>query len=181
MRKLITRRLLGRFSKRYGYDAAYMESMLDDAPSAFFKFARIMAVASHRAVTPPEAYYAAKLVAAMAEDCGPCTQLVVNMAREAGVASDQIKAVLIQRVGAMSNATSIGFRFGRGLCDRSDDLDEVRERVRAEWGDPAVIELSLCVAIGRVFPMTKTGMGFAKACTQVEVSGKPVDVLHPAV
>ena len=39
MRSWIARRMLRAASKRYGYDASYLEMMLQELPSAFFKFA----------------------------------------------------------------------------------------------------------------------------------------------
>ena len=53
-----------------------------------------MKAATHREVIPVEASFSAKLTGAMAEDCGPCTQLCVDMALEAGMSKDQIEAVL---------------------------------------------------------------------------------------
>ena len=75
MRSWIARRMLRAASKRYGYDTSYLEMMLKESPSAFFKFARVAKAAGHREVVPVEASFAAKIVGALAEDCGPCTQL----------------------------------------------------------------------------------------------------------
>jgi len=108
MRKFIARRMLRATAKRYGYDASYLEMMLDQSPAAFFKFAPVMKASAHREVVPVEASLAAKITGAMAEDCGPCTQLCVDMALEAGMAKDQIEAVLRRDVGAMNAATALG-------------------------------------------------------------------------
>ena len=86
MRSWIARRTLRAFAKRYGYDVSYLQMMLNHSPSAFFKFAPVMKAAAHREAVPIEASFAAKIVGALAEDCGPCTQLVVDMALEAGMA-----------------------------------------------------------------------------------------------
>ena len=90
MRKFIARRMLRAFSKRYGYDASYMEMMLKESPGAFFKFVPVMKAAAHREVVPLEAAFAAKITGAVAEDCGPCTQLTVDMALV--LAAEQIRA-----------------------------------------------------------------------------------------
>ena len=94
MRSWIARRTLRAFARRYGYDVSYLELMLKISPSAFFKFAPLMKAAAHREAVPIDASFAAKIVGALAEDCGPCTQLVVDMALEAGMARDQVEAVL---------------------------------------------------------------------------------------
>ena len=181
MRKLFARWMLNRFRARYGYDTSYMQMMLDHSPSAFFKFAKIMGASQHREAAPLDAWYAAKLVGATKEDCGPCTQLVVDMAREAGVRDDQIEAVLAGKHSAMTAATATGFRFARAVAERSADEDVCREAVRRQWGDKGVIDLTLALQIGRMFPMVKAGLGHAVACRRVDVGGRPVDVHRPAI
>ena len=103
MRSWIARRMLRATSKRYGYDAGYLEMMLKESPSAFFKFASLMKAAGHREVIAVDASFAAKLVGALAEDCGPCTQLCVDMALQAGMPKDQVEAVLAQILDGLSS------------------------------------------------------------------------------
>ncbi|MEH2533280.1 alkylhydroperoxidase/carboxymuconolactone decarboxylase family protein YurZ [Bradyrhizobium sp. AZCC 1588] len=134
MRNWIARRSLRAFAKRYGYDVSYLEMMLNESPAAFFKFAPIMKAAAHREAVPTDASFAAKIVGALAEDCGPCTQLVVDMALEAGMAKDQIEAVLRRDPRAMNDATMLGFRFADAVVRRSANDDEFRDAVRAQWG-----------------------------------------------
>ncbi|MEH2514073.1 alkylhydroperoxidase family enzyme [Nitrobacteraceae bacterium AZCC 1564] len=180
MRKFIMRRVLRAFSKRYNYDASYLEMMLDEAPSAFFEFAKIEAVSRHREVVPVEAYFAAKLVGALKEDCGPCVQLVVDMALEAGMPNNQLEAVLRGDVAAMTAPTAIAFRFAQAVEQRSPDENEYRDVVRAEWSDKGVIELTLALTISRVFPMLKAGLGYAAQCRRIAVEGQNVDVVKQA-
>lgn len=180
MRSWIARRMLRATSKRYGYDTSYLELMLKESPSAFFKFTRAVKAAGHREVAPVEASFAAKLVGALAEDCGPCTQLVVDMALEAGMPQDQIEAVLRRDLRSMNSATILGFRFADAVARRSADDDEHREAVRARWGEKGVIDLTLALQMGRMFPMVKSALGYAKACRRVTVSGVNVDVVKQA-
>jgi len=180
MRSWIARRILRKFSTRYGYDVSYLEMMLDASPIAFFKFAPVMKAAAHREVVPVEASFAAKLVGALAEDCGPCTQLVVNMALEAGMAKDQIEALLRRDPPAMNDATMLAFRFADALVRRSGNEDEFRDAVRAEWGQKGVIDLTLALQMGRMFPMVKAGLGYARECRRVTVDGHDVDVVKQA-
>lgn len=180
MRSWIARRLLRKYGNRYGYDVSYLLMMLNLSPAAFFKFAPVMKAASHREVAPVEAIYAAKIVGALAEDCGPCTQLVVDMALEAGMARDQIEAVLRRDPRAMNDSTTLGFRFADAIVRRSGDDDEFRDAIRAQWGDKGVIDLTLSLQLGRMFPMVKAGLGFAKECRRVTVDGHNVDVVKQA-
>jgi hypothetical protein len=139
MRSWIARRTLRAFAKRYGYDVSYLEMMLNVSPSAFFKFAPVMKASAHRESVPADASFAAKIVGALAEDCGPCTQLVVDMALEAGMPRDQIEAVLRRDPRAMNEATTLGFRFADAVVRRAAEAeDEFRDAVRAPWGQKGV-------------------------------------------
>ena len=52
MRSWIARRTLRAFAGRYGYDVSYLEMLLNESPSAFFKFAPLMKASAHREVVP---------------------------------------------------------------------------------------------------------------------------------
>jgi hypothetical protein len=180
MRSWIARRTLRAFATRYGYDVSYLELLLNESPSAFFKFAPLMKASAHREVAPVEASFAAKITGVLAEDCGPCTQLVVDMALEAGMAKDQIEAVLRRDPRAMSDTTRLAFRFADAVVRRVTEEDEFRDAVRAQWGQKGVIDLTLALQMGRMFPMIKAGLGFAKECRRVTVDGHDVDVVKQA-
>lgn len=175
----IANRFIDGFAKRYDFDASYMRAMVRDAPEAFFKFSRAADASQHRKIVPFDAIFAAKLVGTIAEDCGPCTQLVVNMAREAGVAEDQIAAVLERSEAAMHRETALGFRFAEAIVRHGDD-DAARDAVRSAWGERGVIELSMALALVRVFPMMKAGMGYHKECRRVRVGARDVAVARSA-
>ncbi len=180
MRSWIARRTLRAFAKRYGYDVSYLLMMLNESPAGFFKFAPLMKAVAHREAVPIDASFAAKIVGALAEDCGPCTQLVVDMALEAGMAKDQIEAVLRRDPRAMSDTTRLAFRFADAVARRSIDDEEFRDAVRDQWGPKGVIDLTMALQMGRIFPMVKAGLGYARECRRVTVDGHNVDVVKQA-
>jgi hypothetical protein len=180
MRKFIARRMLRAFSKRYGYDTSYTEMVLRESPSAFFKLAPLMKAAAHHEVVPVETSFAAKITGALAEDCGPCTQLCVDMALEAGMAKDQIEAVLRRDVRAMSADVQLGYQFADAVVRRSMEDETCRDAVRARWGERGVIDLAMALQMGRLFPMLKLALGYAKECRRVSVAGDQVDVIKQA-
>lgn len=180
MRSWIARRTLRAFAKRYGYEVSYLEMLLNESPSAFFKFAPLMKASAHREVAPVEASFAAKITGGLAEDCGPCTQLVVDMALEAGMAKDQIEAVLRRDPRVMNDTTRLAFRFADAVVRRAAEEDEFRDAVRAQWGQKGVIDLTLALQMGRMFPMIKAGLGYARECRRVTVDGHNVDVVKQA-
>ncbi len=180
MHKFFVERGLTEFSERYDYDVSYMRHMLKVSPAAFSKFAKLTELSQHCEAAPKDALFAAKIVGAVAEDCGPCVQLVVNMAREAGMARNQIIAVLERDRTAMSEETVLGFQFADSVVRRSSSDDEVREAVQTQWGEAAVIDLTLAVQIGRVFPMVKAGLGFARTCQRVSIDDAAINVVKEA-
>ena len=180
MRKAAATALLSLMQARYDYDVSYMKAILRDSPKAFFEFAKLFGLSRHREAAPNAAVFAAKLVATLVEDCGPCTQLVVNMAREVKMAPSDIEAVLRRDTEAMSADAALGFRFAEAIAYRLPDEDGVRDAVRAAWGEKGVIDLSLALTIGRVFPMLKACLGYAKECRRVTVDGHSVDVVKRA-
>jgi hypothetical protein len=180
MRKFLARRLLRAANKRYGYDATYLEVMLEQSPSAFFKFAPVMKAARHREVVPVESSFAAKIVGAMSEDCGPCTQLTVNMALEAGMAEHQIEAVLRGDTRAMTADVALAFRFADAVARHAVEADAHRDALRQRWGEKGVIDLAMALQMGRMFPMLKLALGYARECRHVSVAGHEVNVARRA-
>ncbi len=180
LRKTLARRALKAFAARYDYDVSYMEHMLRASPAAFFGFAGLTRLAKHRESAPLDAFYAAKLVGALAEDCGPCVQLVVAMAQEAGVAEAQTEAVLTRDRDAMTPDVRLGFRFAEAIVGRTREATAAREAVRRRWGEAGMVDLVLAVQIGRVFPMVKAGLGFAETCQRVAIGDRQVAVARGA-
>lgn len=180
MLKAIARAQLRKMAAQYDYDVSYMEALLDISPHAFFKFGKLMQAAQHREVAPVSACFAAKLVGGLTEDCGPCTQLVVDMALEAGVPADQVEAILRRDQGAMNQDTRLGYRFADAMATRSAEEDAAREAVRHAWGDKGVVDLTFCLQFSRMYPMIKTGLGYAKECRRIQVRERHVDVAKAA-
>lgn len=180
MRTFLARRALRAFGRHYGYDVGYLQHLLQVSPRGFFGFRPVMALARHREAAPRDAACAARLVGAMHEDCGPCLQITTDMAREAGMADDQIDAVLTGNGGRMSAATELGHRFASALVGRTADLDAAREAVRAAHGEQAVVDLTFATQISRIFPMVKTGLGFGQACLQIRLGERTVEMHRKA-
>ena len=172
---------LRRFEQRFGYDVSYNREIADASLSAFLKFATVSALAAHRQDIPREAWYAAKLAATVAEDCGPCTQLVVNMAEQDGVAPATLNAILAGDESAMGADAALGFRFAKAVLQR--DLvagERLREEVTARWGKRALVSLALTIAASRVFPTVKYALGHGQACSRIRVGDAETQVTKTA-
>ncbi len=180
MRSFFARRALRAIRKRYGYDTSFLEYMLKQSPAAFFDFVPLTKAMAHREVVPVDASFAAKITGAMTEDCGPCVQLTIDMALEAGMPKDQIEAVLRRDTGAMNADTALGFAFAAAVVSPAARTDQHREAVRGRWGEKGVIDLAMALQMGRLFPMLEAALGYAKECRRVTVDGQQVDVVKRA-
>lgn len=176
MLDFLARRSIEAFGRHYAYDVDFLRYMLDHAPRTLRRFGAVSRLAAHRETVAPVAVFAAKLVGTLHEDCGPCVQLVADMAREAGVTGGSVKAVLAGDVESLDDDAAVAYRFASALATRGPGLNEARAVVRDRWGDQGVVELTMAVQIGRLFPMVKVGLGFAHSCQRVLVDGRPVAV-----
>lgn len=167
MMKWIANLVLPRFSRRYQYDMTYMHEMAENAPGAFFGLLLTAPVAQYRKAAPKEVYFAAKLVSTRRADCGPCLKLVVNMAREAGVAESTLISILSED-DQVSDHVRLGMDFATAVIDQSAvELAGLKQSVIDQWGRAALTDLSLAVAFGAFFPTLKRGLGHAESCQPV--------------
>ncbi|PQA85736.1 hypothetical protein [Hyphococcus luteus] len=180
MLKFLASKMISRFERRYDYDVSYMRYLLDVSPAAFFRFNRVGAMARQGESAPAEALFAARLCGVLAEDCGPCVQLIVSMAQDAGVDAADLSAILQRDADAMSPAVRIAFDFADAVLWRNGGDDAAREAARREWGDAGIVDLTFALQASRLYPMVKAGLGFGKTCRQVTVEGAPVEVVKHA-
>lgn len=177
---LINRRLAA-FERTFGYDASYMREVYEVSPRAFWKFSRVARLAQHREDAPKEAWYAAKIVAALAEDCGPCTQLAVSMAERAGVSPATLRAIVSEDERAMTADAALGSNFAKAVLNRDlAESDRLRTEVVARWGKRAAVSLAMVIAATRMFPAVKYALGHGRACSRVRVAGADVAVAREA-
>jgi hypothetical protein len=174
MLKAVLHAVVGRFAKKYGYDTSYMDELIDIDPAAFFAFGKVQGLGGYRKA-PVEALAAAKVVATLAEDCGPCTQIVVSMAEEEGVPPAVLKAILTGDEVAMGPDAALGWAFARASLARDiEAADPLRDEIVRRWGRKALASIALGIASSRVFPSVKYAMGHGKACSKVQVRGEGV-------
>jgi hypothetical protein len=94
---MLRRLLKGRieaFERQYDYDMAYGHEMLSASLPALLRFWQAGRLAQYSDGVPTTALFAARFATAMAEDCGPCAQLVVTMAEQAGVPATTLRAIV---------------------------------------------------------------------------------------
>ena len=180
MLKSFFHRQIAAYERRYGYDAAYMHEVLDASLSAFFKFGLFQIMSMHRDSVSKDAWFAARMAATLSEDCGPCTQLVVNMALEAKVRTTDITALLrgdIEQVGADA---ALGFRYGMAVAANAPDTVILSEEVEKRFGKRGLVSLAFAVTSARVYPCLKRGLGHGDVCTKIAVSNEMIVIKRVA-
>ncbi len=180
MIKWLLRRRIDAFEKGYDYDASYMRDILDADVSAALKFGKVMGLTNFRKDVPLDASYAAGLATTMAEDCGPCTQLVVTMAEREGVAPATIKAILAGDERAMTPDAALAFKFARAALQHDPAADALRDQIVARWGRRALVSLAFGITAARMFPTLKYALGHGKSCSIIRVGGAQTPVARKA-
>jgi hypothetical protein len=181
MLKAYFTRYLDKFERQWNYDASYMRDVLAVSPASFLKF-MFGSQAADRKAAPPEAILAAGLVGTMAEDCGPCTQIGVDMATAQGLDPKVIRAVLAGDEAGMGETAALVWRFARASLARDmDACDPLREEIVRRWGEKALVAISLTLMASRMYPTLKYALGHGKACSKVVVAGVATPVVQPAL
>lgn len=180
MLRWFIRRRLAAFEREFDYDMSYARDVLDADLGAFLRFAQITSVTGFRRGVSAEVCYAAKLVGTMAEDCGPCTQLMVTMALKEGVDRRVIAAVLRGDLDAVGSDVRLAVLFARATLARAAAADDLRDEVVRRWGSRGLVSLAFGLVGARVYPTLKYALGHGKACQRVEVLGERVAVARVA-
>ena len=164
----------------YGYDATYLHEVLDISTAAFLKFTLFQIMSADRHSIPRDAWFAARIAAALSEDCGPCTQLVVDMALRDGMAPDSISALLRGDIEAAGADAALGFRYGVAVTTNSPDAVMLVEHAEKRFGKRGLVSLDFGVAASRVYPTVKRGLGHGAVCTKVIVGNDTVAIKRTA-
>jgi len=165
---------LAAYERTYQYDLSYARELLATDRRAFFAFARVQGLSGYRKDAPLDVYYAAKLTATIAEDCGPCTQLVVTMALRDGVDPRTLAAIVRGDEAAVTDDVRLGLRFARAVLARDGEADELREAVLRRWGPRAVVSLGFAMVAARIYPTLKYALGHGQACQRVVVGSETI-------
>jgi uncharacterized protein YjeT (DUF2065 family) len=176
----LMKRRLDAFERDTGYDVSYVREMLAADAKAVIALFKVQDMSRYRKGVPADAWYAAGLVGALAEDCGPCTQLGVTMAEREGVAADTLRAIVAGDLRAMSDDVVLAYRFAKASLAHDLAADELRAEIVKRWGERGLISLAFALAASRVFPTVKYALGHGKTCARLTVGGKPLPVLKEA-
>lgn len=174
MLKQFIHRRIAALERAFGYDATYIHEVADASTPAIMKFMLFQQMSSHRDRIPRDAWFAARIAAALCEDCGPCTQLVVNMALRDGMALGAIASLLRGDLEQAGTDAELGFRYGIAVAKGTDDSLRLVADAEARYGKRGLLSLAFAVACSRVYPALKRGLGHGAACSRIVVSDETV-------
>jgi hypothetical protein len=178
MLKWFLRRQIAAFERTWNYDASYIREMIDADPRAMMVFGKVQGLSQYRKDVPLAAYCAAGLVAVMAEDCGPCTQLGIDMAQREGVDAAILRAIVARDYAAMPEEVALAVRFTEATLRHAPEADDLREDVLRRWGKRGLISLAFSMLSARVYPTLKYALGHGRACTRLVIGGEARLVLR---
>jgi hypothetical protein len=180
LKTLLSRWLTG-FEKTWGYDASYMRYVLAASPASLLRFSFIPGLVDQKAA-PPEALAAAGIAGTVVEDCGPCTQIGVDMAAAGGVKPEVLRAILAGDEEGMGETAALAWRFANASLARDmARADPLREEIVRRWGDKGLVAISFAITTARMYPTLKYALGYGKACSKVVVAGVAQPVAHAAM
>ena len=179
MFKAIFSRQIVAMERTWSYDASYMRALLNASPWTFFKFGLAARMVDRRDA-PTEALAAAGIVGTLVEDCGPCTQISVDMAARGGARPAVLRAILAGDEAAMGGDAALGYRFAQASLNRDlDAADALRDEVVRRWGQKGLVALALALTTARMYPTVKYALGYGKTCSRVTVAGTPAPFHSP--
>ncbi|OKY27181.1 hypothetical protein [Thalassotalea sp. PP2-459] len=172
MFRYICNKMLLAMKNRYNYDVSYMQSILHTDFAAFIKFMCFQTMSSHKGTLANELLYAARIRTILWDDCGSCTQLMVNMALEAEIPTSTIEAIIINDLTSLSEETALIVQYTEKVLTHDPTADELREKIIMLLGNKALIAIAYAISSTRVYPTLKYSLGYGKACQQIKINSK---------
>ncbi len=164
------KRLIGAFERRWSYDGSYMREVVDRAGvEAILPLQALAKVSRYRRGVPASVYYAAKITAVLAADCGSCAQLMVTMARTEGVPADALRALVAGNRDALGPDERLGYDLARATLAREVAAD-LRAAILARWGYRGLVSLAYGLVAAQAFPTFKYALGHAHACARLSIA-----------
>lgn len=178
MLKALLARGIRKLERTWGYDAGYLRFVLAASGGTFLKFGLVAGLVDRKAA-PSAALAAAGIAGTLAEDCGPCTQISVDMAAAGGVTPEILRAILAGDEAAMGATAALGWRFARASLARDmEAADPLRDEIVSRWGDRGLTAVAMAITTARMYPTLKYALGYGKACSKVTVGGEATPVAH---
>ncbi|MBY0585678.1 hypothetical protein K2X85_00785 [bacterium] len=150
--------------KSLGASLHYLRHVMRVSLPDFFRLRRLGMLLNHRVALPPAPFHVARLVSVMAEECGECVQIEINLARQAGVPADVLQSILAMRPSDLPEELGDVYLFAECVVQNSGDVEPLRAKMRHRYGERGLVELAMGIALARTFPTVKRGLGYSSIC-----------------
>ncbi len=165
-----------KFGNQYNYDTTYMQEVADISTSAGLRLSFLPFISQYRAPDASIGVWAGSLLAStLSEDCGPCAQLIVDMALEVGVNANHIEECISGQAKETTDA-GLGFIFASKAISKDLKVDEYRKLIIRNHCSQTLLAASFAASSGRVYPVLKRALGHGAACLEINVNNKTVKV-----
>lgn len=166
------------FARRYNYDTGYMSHVVDISTAAGVRLSLLPIYSQFRGPKEARNLWAGAMLGSTQEgDCGPCVQLIVDMALEMAVPTEQL-ALCLQGNAATAGDVGLGFRFSQAAIENAPELEGLRNEIEKRFGPSAVTAASFAASSGRIYPVLKRGLGFGQTCSSVHIKNETIQVLQ---
>ena len=163
LRYLIERQIKAQ-EKNLGVGLEYLRQIARVSIAELLGMNRLARLMNERNTLAPAPFHVARLVAVLAEDCGDCVRIEANLARQADVPADVVRAVLDLRPSDLPEDLGDVYLFAECTVQNAGDAEPLRSRIRSRYGERGLIEMVRAIALARTFPVIKRGLGYATSC-----------------
>jgi hypothetical protein len=163
-----------KFEDRWTYDATYLHELIDLAPGSIDAVNDLRNLADYRGTAPAALIHGGVLAAVLREDCGPCAQLNLDFMRAEDADPENLQALLDRDFDKADPISALGFRYVEVALGDKGDVDDMREKIKTDYGPSALAAMAYAVLHARAYPTLKQIMGHAKACQELKVGGQTV-------
>ena len=151
------------FGQAYLYNVDYLIELNRISPEAFGHFSACQALGQYRSALSLDAHFVARITSAQAEDCGPCAQLNLRMAVEAGVDRGMLEALISDPESLPEVLAHVRYHVRQVLGQEPADPERV-EALRERLGDTAFAELATTIVGSLIYPTLKRAMLRSQSC-----------------
>lgn len=169
------RRQIDEFERRYAYDTSYARHLLEVSPKAAMLYSKATQLGRFSHGVPTDVFFVTKIAGVLHEDCGPCVQLGIDLAEQAGVPQATLRALVTGNLEALPEDCRLAAQFAQAVLTRDSRADELRSQLEAKFGALGIVSLAFALTSARIYPTMKYALGFGKACTRVKIGGAPID------
>lgn len=162
---------IGVAERAYGVPLHEVRFLARVSKRLLWRYMRFVKLNEARGSLPEDARSVASICGSLADDCGSCVQIGARIGLQRGVPRSVVEAAAHRRPLDLPPDLREVYEFATAVTTGGDDIEPQRERLRLRYGDAGLAELCLVVAMHRVFPTFKRGLGSHTSCslTPIEV------------